>query len=408
MLYPTRKDVPDHVPLERIVDYDVFRVDAPDGDFAGAMVRLRDSGLPKTFWTPRNGGHWIALASADIIYILEHPAVYSSCAMRVPKEANPQPPMMPLMVDPPHHVHYRRLIAPAMTPAAVRSLELGARRFAIELIDVVEPQGRCEFIADFAQQMPIAVFMGMLDLPVQDRPQIMGIVDRIVRPDAPASRMTGFAELAAYMAVQLDQRRAQPRGDMLSHLVTARINGQLLSDAELTGVTTVLMLAGLDTVAGMLSFIACFLAGNPAHRAQLRERPELMVNAVEEFLRRMAMVNLTRELRQDAQIDGVTMKAGELVVIPTALCNFPEDGQDWLAVDFERPRTGHATFGAGPHFCIGSMLARAEIRVFLEEWLRRIPEFTIAPDAAIEVKVGAAATIACLPLVWTPRLAMTV
>jgi cytochrome P450 len=307
------------------------------------------------------------------------------------------------MVDPPHHVLYRRLIAPAMTPAAVRRLESGARQFAIELIAALEPQGRCEFVADFAQQMPIVVFMGMLDLPGDDRPVIMAIVDRIVRPNIPEDRMNGFAELAAYMASKLAERRARPGSDMLSHLVASQIHGQPLSDAELTGVTTVLMLAGLDTVAGLLSFIACFLAGSPAHRRQLRDRPELAVNAVEEFLRRMAMVNLTRELREDAEIDGVVMQAGELIVVPTALCNFPEDGQDWLTVDFERRRATHAAFGAGPHYCIGSMLARAEIRIFLEEWLRRIPDFAIAPDAAIEVRVGAAAMIPCLPLVWTPR-----
>ena len=403
MLYATRPDIPAHVAPDRVVDHDVFQVDAPDGDFAGAIVRLRASGLPRLFWTPRNGGHWVALSSADITHILEHPEVFSSAAMRVPKEANPEPPMMPLMVDPPDHVLYRRLIAPAMTPAAVRSLETKARQFAITLIDALEPQGECEFIADFAQQMPIAVFMGMLDLPACDRPLIMAIVDRIVRPDVPVDRMAGFAELAAYMAGKLAERRAQPGGDMLSHLVTARIHGELLTEAELTGVTTVLMLAGLDTVAGMLSFIVCFLADSPGHRAQLRNQPELMTKAVEEFLRRMAMVNLTREVRQAVRIDGVDMKAGDLVVVPTALCNFPEDGQDWLSVDFARSRPAHATFGAGPHYCIGSMLARAEIRVFLEEWLHRIPDFAIAPGAAIGVKVGAAAMIPCLPLVWHPR-----
>lgn len=402
MLYRTREDVPTHVPPDRVIGYDVFSVDAPDGDFAGAMVRLRNSGLPRLFWTPRNGGHWVALNGEDIRHVLERPDVFSSRAMRVPKEANPNPPMMPLMIDPPDHVLYRRLIAPAMTPAAVRRLEARARTLAVSLIDALEPQGHCEFVADFAQQMPIAVFMGMLDLPAADRPLIMGIVDKIIRPEVPEARMAGFADLAAYMLGQIVERRGAPGDDMLTQLAAAQVKGKPLSDEELVGVTTVLMLAGLDTVAGMLSFIVRFLAGSPAHRAQLRERPELTANAVEEFLRRMAMVNLTREVSEDTVLDGVALSAGDLIVVPTALCNFPEDGEDWLAVDFERPRQVHATFGAGPHYCIGSMLARAELRIFLEEWLTRIPDFAVAEGTPLEVKVGAAAMIPRLPLVWQP------
>jgi len=97
------------------------------------------------------------------------------------------------------------------------------------------------------------------------------------------------------------------------------------------------------------------------------------------------------------------MKSGDLVVCPTPLCNFPRDGEDWLAVDFHRPRQAHATFGAGPHYCLGSMLARAEIRIFLEEWLSRIPDFEVEAGANLEVKVGAAVMMPRLPLVWTPR-----
>jgi cytochrome P450 len=402
MLYPSRVDLPTHVPADRIVDCDVFAVDAPDGDFAGAMVRLRGAMPARLVWTQRNGGHWLALDGEQIRQILEQPELFSSRAMRVPKAANPVPPMMPLMVDPPDHTIYRRLIAPAMTPAEVRRLEHRARELSIQLIEGFAPRGRCEFVGEFAQQMPIAVFMGMLDLPASDRPLIMGVVDRIIRPDVPETRMRGFAELGDYMLGKIAERRAGPGDDLLSTLAQAEVNGVRLSVAELQGVTTVLMLAGLDTVAGMLTFIARFLADNPPHRADLRARPDITTRAIEEFLRRMAMANLTREVLADTELDGVTLRAGDLIVLPTALCNFPEgDDTDWLAVDFDRPRQQHATFGAGPHFCLGSMLARAEVRIFLEEWLARIPDFAIEPGAEIEVKVGAAAAIPFLPLVWT-------
>jgi cytochrome P450 len=402
MLYPSRDDVPGHVPPHLVVDYDTFAVDAADGDFAGAMVRLRESGVPALFWTQRNGGHWVATGEGYVRRILEDAETFSSRAMRVPKAANPQPPIIPLMLDPPEHHKYRRLIGPAMTPKKVQQLEAHARTLSIGLIEAIAPRGQCEFMAEFAQQMPIAIFMGMLDLPPEDRERIMGIVDRIIRPDQPETRMRGFEELANYTMTKVRERRAAPGDDLVSQLVAARVDGELLDDAALQGLMSVLLLAGLDTVAGMLGFIVRFLATSPDHRRQLREDPSLVGAATEEFLRRMAMVNLTREVDRDVQLDGVPLKKGDLVVVPTPLGNFPRDGGDWLAVDFRRPRIAHTTFGAGPHFCLGAMLARTEIRIFLEEWLARIPNFAVPEDAALRVQVGAAAMIPSLPLTWMP------
>jgi cytochrome P450 len=400
MLYPSREDLPDHVPPELVVDYDTYSVDAPDGDFAAAMVRLRQSGHPRLFWTPRNGGHWVVTDGDQIRRILEDAVTFSSKAMRVPKAANPAPPIIPLMLDPPDHHKFRRLIGPAMTPKKVQQLENSARALSIELIEALAPRGRCEFIGDFAQQMPIAIFMGMLGLPAEDRGPIMGIVDRIIRPDVPETRMIGFDQLADYTITKVRERRAAPGSDLVSELAVARIDGELLDDAALQGLMSVLLLAGLDTVAGMLGFIVRFLATSSEHRRQLHNQPGLVKAATEEFLRRMAMVNLTREVACDTRIGGVSLLQGDLVVVPTPLGNFPEDGADWLAVDFRRSRMAHTTFGAGPHFCLGAMLARAEIRIFLEEWLPRIPDFAIAEGATLKVQVGAAAMIPSLPLVW--------
>ena len=187
---------------------------------------------------------------------------------------------------------------------------------------------------------------------------------------------------------------------MVSALIAADFGGRPLDETELQGLMTVLMLAGLDTVASMLTFIARFLATSPNHRRMLVANPAILTDAIEEFLRRMAMVNLTREVAVDTVLAGVQLKQGDLIVAPTALANFPDDGGDWLAVDFHRPRRPHATFGAGAHYCPGSMLARTEIRIFLEEWLRRIPDFMIAEGARLEIKVGAAVMIPRLPLVW--------
>ena len=178
-------------------------------------------------------------------------------------------------------------------------------------------RGECEFVGDFAQHMPIAIFMGMLDLPAEDRPLIMGIVDHIVRPDVPETRMRGFAELADYTRAIAKARRSDPGEDLVSALIAADFGGRPLDEIELQGLMTVLMLAGLDTVASMLTFIARFLATIPGHRRMLVANPAiLLTDAIEEFLRRMAMVNLTREVAGDTQLEGVQLKQGDLIVAP--------------------------------------------------------------------------------------------
>ena len=402
MLFPRREDLPAHVDAALRLDYDVFDVDAPDGDFARAMFRLREAEAPPLFWTPANQGHWVATDPDHIEAVLSDPARFSSRAMRVPKESNPSPPMVPLMVDPPMHLKYRILLMHAMTPAAVKRMLPDVRALCVRMIEELRPRGGCEFIGDFAQQMPIAVFLAMVGLPLSDRSTVMAIVHRITRPDVPETRMKGFEELAAYMMARVAERRADPGEDLISTLVAAEVDGQPLDEATLQGMMTVLMLAGLDTVAGMLGFIAAFLARNPVHRRRLIAEPALIPPAIEEFLRRLAMVNLTREVVDDTELGGVLMKAGDLVVAPTALANLAEERHaDPLSLDFERRRPRHTTFGAGPHVCMGATLARAEIAIFLEEWLARIPDFAIAPGAKLSVQVGAAAMIPSLPLIWT-------
>lgn len=403
MLFPRCEDRPAHVAAERVFDHDMFVVDAPDGDFAGAMARLRDQAPPDLFWTPANKGHWVATGARLIETMLTEPTRFSSAAMRVPKDSNPTPPIIPLMLDPPQHLKYRILLMGAMSPAAVKRMAPGVRALCVDLIDALKPKGGCEFVRDFAQHMPIAIFMAMLDLPLDERPQLLAIVDRITRPDRPETRMQGFRDLAAYSMTKVEARRAAPGDDLISHLLKARVDGELLDDEALEGLMTVLLLAGLDTVAGMLSFITAFLARNADHRHRLAAEPAMIPTAIEEFLRRMAMVNLTREVVADTELAGVALKAGELVVVPLPLANLVEERfADPLAVDFDRGRPRHATFGLGPHVCMGAMLARTEIAIFLEEWLARIPDFAIAPDAALEVRVGVAAMIPSLPLTWNP------
>jgi len=396
--------VPENVPADRVLDFDIYGIDAPDAEYQVAVAKLQAPGIPEFFWTPRNGGHWVVTRGADIEAVLTDYAHFSSSTIVVPKQANGPPPLKPLQVDPPEHTKYRALLAGALSPKAVVPLGEGARRLAIQLIDGFVDRGECEFISAFAQHLPVAIFMSIVDLPESDRKVLTEIAHTVMRGESEEERHGAMMTLGGYGMQKVRERRANPGTDLISTLGLAKVDGELLDDFTLTGMLTLLLLAGLDTVASMLGFFANFLAAHEAHRRQLIEDPSLIPDAVEELLRRFPVATLGREVVTDFEFLGVTLRKGDMVVIPTAL-----DGLDDrkyaapLEVDFRRKRVPHATFGGGSHRCMGSMLARTELRVFLEEWLKRIPEFSVKPGARIEVRARTVATITSLPLVWAPR-----
>jgi cytochrome P450 len=398
--YAAREDVPANVPAHLVRTFDIFTTGARDGDYQRDLERLRVE-MPPIFWTPCNGGHWVVSGSQNVDAILNDTSRFSNRNLRVPKWANANPPLKPLQLDPPEHSKYRALLMPAMSPKAVNTLAVGARELAIQLIEGFKPRGHCEFVSEFAEHLPIAIFMAMVDLPVEDREELLKIAGGVVRPETPEHRTESLIALREYGMAKLRARRADPGADLISTLGTATIDGRLLADDELAGMLTLLLLAGLDTVASMLSYFAMFLARNPGHRRQLLEKPELIPNAVEELLRRYGISVIGREVIADIDFAGVRLNEGDMIVSSVSLGNLdPALLPDSLEVDFERKSPRHVTFGGGPHRCMGSMLARAELRIFLEEWLPRIPDFEIAPDAKLETRVGAVATIQRLPLVW--------
>lgn len=392
---------PDGVSGDRIIDFDIYGVIAPDAEYQLAIKNLNAPGSPDLFWTPRNGGHWVVTRAALIEQVLSDHAHFSSRSISVPKEMNANPPLMPLQIDPPDHVKYRMLLAGAMSPKAVQPLGEKARALSIELIEGFMAKGECEFIGDFAQHLPVAVFMSLTGLPDTDRELLSGIADTVLRHPDPQVRFAALQRLGGYGMQKIAERRRTPGDDLISTIAQAKVDGAPIDDATLAGMITLLLLAGLDTVVSMLGFFTLFLSRNDAHRRQLIEEPALIPNAVEELLRRFPVAVVAREVAQALEMDGQTLRPGEMVVAPTALDGLDERKfSDPLTVDFKRPRPLHATFGGGEHRCLGSMLARTELRIFLEEWLKRVPDFKVKPGVDIEVRARTVATITSLPLVW--------
>ena len=210
-----------------------------------------------------------------------------------------------------------------------------------------------------------------------------------------------MAELAQYIAGHVMTRRANPGDDLISRIATAQIDGEPIAVEKAIGICLLLLVGGLDTVATMMGQIMLFLANSPTHRQALVDDPKLIPTAIEELLRRFSLTNPARAVAQDIDFHGVAMRAGDMVMLSTPLGGVdPESYADPLTVDFTRKSTTKTTFGAGPHVCPGSMLARAEIRVLLEEWLSRIPDFSIDPDDAPRITTGVNITVDRLPLTW--------
>ena len=403
LIVPDRVDRPAHVPEGLVFDFDIYKFPTHNGEFQLALLELRKEEIPPVFWTPRNGGHWIATRAADIKRVLSDPATFSSNKSSVPKELAPNPPLPPMQADPPVHSQYRKLLAKALSTQTVIALEHDIRALAIALIESFAQKGECEFIEDFARHMPIAIFMSIVDLPSSDRAELLRITENCMRPDKPEDRIAGFAQLGAYSLKKVRERRAKPGTDLISEISHAEIDGKPLSDDVIANIVTLLLTAGLDTVVAMLGFFARFLALNPAHRRQLIEDRSRIQPAVEELLRRHAIVTLAREATCDVSLRDVHLARGDMISVPTVLANLDEGAfEEPLTVDFTRKTVPHSTFGGGPHRCMGATLARTELRIFLEEWLPRIPDFNIQPDFDIKVRSRVVTTIPRLPLVWTP------
>jgi cytochrome P450 len=319
-------------------------------------------------------------------------------------------PLLPLEVDPPIHSNYRRLLNPHFVPREIGRLEPDIRRAVVELIDGFAPQGSCDFHADLATPLPTGVFVALMGLPADDLPLFLRWRDDTIRPDVEpgdyeaAARIrseTGVA-ISDYFRTAVERVRADPDGSLLSEIVSGTVDGRPLDEAEILGISHLLLLGGLDTVTATLDCIVGFLASHPEHRRQLVDDPSLVPAAVEELLRWSTPVMIVpRVAGADVEVGGVAVPAGGGVALVLGAANSDdaEFGSD--GVDFDRAANKHVAFGAGHHLCLGAHLARLELRVVLEELHRRIPDYHLADGAELHYSTGIRQAES-LPLEFTP------
>jgi len=342
---------------------------------------------------------------AAVEYALSHPDEFSSGMEAV--DLGQSVPLIPLQVDPPEHRKYRRLLDPIFAPRRMNELEPEITRLVNELIDGFIENGRCDFASEFAVLLPSAVFLGLVGLPLSELETFLEMKDGILRPagddldQIQASQKVAAGRIEEYFAEAVKDRQVERQDDLLSMFLDAEVDEERLTLDEILGICFLFILAGLDTVTDTLECFIARLAQHPDERHQIIDDPSIIPSAVEELLRwETPVTTVARVATRDIDLGGCPMHAGENVGIVIGSANTDEEavpGSD--QVDLTRDVNKHLAFGGGVHRCLGSHLARLELRIALREWHRRIPEYSIAPGTQLQYTMGLR-QIDALPLIF--------
>lgn len=340
----------------------------------------------------RYGGFWMLSKYDDVFRAYQEPELFSSYPNPIPANGlgNARP-VIPVEIDPPDHGKYRQILTPLFTLKRLKPLEAKILEHTERLVEEIAARGSCDYARDFAQVLPTRVFLEMMGWPLEDAPLFLDWTEKLMREPSPdpeeSARIkeeTGL-ELATYFAEELDRREelGPPATgddvDFIDWLRAASFGGERpLSQFEIVDCIFIVLLAGLDTVQGVLSMSMEFLATHDDYRQELLDHPERLDSAVEEFLRWFAPVLPGRRLTQDVEIRGVPMKEGDRVMLMMgAACRDEEQFPDAEVIDFSRSPNRHIAFGAGAHRCLGSHIARQELRIALREWHRVMPHYRV-------------------------------
>ncbi|MEL6984214.1 MAG: cytochrome P450 [Actinomycetota bacterium] len=294
----------------------------------------------------------------------------------------------PITSDPPFHTEARRLLLPHFSPAATEKVEPHTAAICTSLVDGLAGAAAEGTVIDaaeaYAQHIPVRVIAHLLGIPGSDVPTFLDWAIRIFQSGDNEVIRVATKEILAYFGDQVAMRRQERSDDLISSLLDADMDGSPLTDKHIQGTCFLLLMAGIDTTWSSIGAALAHLAVNHQDRDRLVAEPELIPTAVEELLRAYAPVTMARIATEDTEIAGCPVHAGDRVLLPFPAGNRdPErfDQPDEVIIDRERNR--HFAFGIGIHRCLGSNLARMEMRVAIETWLQRFPTFHLAPGAEV-------------------------
>jgi cytochrome P450 len=365
-------------------------------------AELRERGCPVAH-SDRYGGMWAPITHelvSEVAYDTENftsRTVVVSTVNRDDVAPAPIGAAPPITSDPPFHHLARRLLLPPFAPKKIEPWEPEIRKLCRQRLDdmgdIVDGETTVDAALQYAQHIPVNVIARMLGFPVEDDDLFREFVHDTLENvnHDPEVRLAGFERLDAYIDVQIEAHQAEavPRDDLTSYLLDVELEGQKLSLDHVRGSIVLLLLAGIDTTWSAIGSSLWHLARHPTDRRRLVDEPELMPVAIEEFLRAYAPVTMARLVAKDHDFHGCPMKADEWVLLPFPAANRdPAQFPDADEVIVDRLENRHAAFGLGIHRCLGSNLARLEVRVAVEEFLARFPDFELADPAAVVWSVG--------------------
>lgn len=343
----------------------------------------------------RYGGTWLPTRHAEVEAIAKDVENFTSQGVLVTEWRPDIPPPVgyapPITSDPPFHATARQFLLSSFSPKAVRALEESARVMCRELLDdLLESNADVVDAArQYAQHIPVRVIADMLGVPREDGDMFRVFIHRILETPGVDYEIEYEDTLDAYLDTIIAARQREPRDDLISHMVQAEVDGQPLTPEHVRGTCGLLLIAGIDTTWSAIGASLWHLAQHPHDRRRWTSDPEVRPFAIEEFLRYYAPVTMARLVANDTSIGGVAMKKDEWVLLPFPAANRDPaffDNAETFVIDRQRNR--HAAFGLGIHRCVGSNLARLELTVAIDEWMRRIPDFELADPDAVQWSAG--------------------
>jgi cytochrome P450 len=388
--------------LARVRDYNIYAPEVQDVDLGPFFNRIREQCPVARGELP--APYWIVSRYEDVRYVFSHPELFSSRQILYPFTLEEG--TIAFNMDPPEQAPFHRVMAQVLSLAKVEAMEPVIRRHARARVDAVLEQGRCEFVSDFATPMVIGALLECCGLSSDRLAASFAWMSNFFTkgrgqadPSLAAEYEERQAEADGYIWEIIQARKGGDGDDPISEMTRAMIDGRPVNDDELLRMASFTVLAGVDTTATMTSNIVAWLAQHPEPRRELVDSPELIASAVEEFMRYEHMLSNGRVVTQDTVLRGVEMKAGDrLMMLLPATGRDPRAFDDPEAIRFDRSPNPHLGFGWGVHRCIGIHLARAEMRVALEEWHARIPDYRVEAGDTIRRRRGAIAGVWHLPL----------
>jgi cytochrome P450 len=336
-------------------------------------------------------GTWLFTSPETVRFAHQHPEIFSSA--RAFDGLGSPVPLIPLAVDPPDHRKFRRILDPMLAPRVINTMEDVLRDQVRALVRAFADTGRCDVVDDLARLYPTQVFLTLFGMPIEDRDQFIAWVEMIIdhsNNDSTAEPAPEVAEAAialfGYLQGYVDAKRSSPGDDILSRVLSLE-GEEAWSNDEVLGLCFLFTLAGLDTVTAAIGFVMLHLARNPQLQRQLVADPSMVGPVIEEVLRLELPAPLTpRVTTEDVEVDGELIPAGSTVMLCLGTANrelgnltHPD------TIDVDQADRGHLAFGGGIHRCLGSHLARRELRLVVEEFTALIPEYQVEPGSDPEV-----------------------